>query len=433
MIYRLLRFFFRLYLRLFHLVEVRGAEHIPATGPVILCANHSSYLDSMLVAVCTERPVRFLIHHAFYRHPLLGFFVRSCGAVPITQGRSDKEAMRRAALLLEQGEVLGIFPEGGLTRTGLPVPGKPGAALLAATVGAPIVPITITGAFFAYPKGEKIPRPGTITVKVHPPLPVDPVRRREKGYLQEVTDAVMERVSRGLTPALRARQRKESRMNRPLPLSWYEYLPAAVALAVFLVGLLHGGDDTGLLLVTGLIALLLPPWLALARRRPQRGWLGFFRHFLPLLLLFPLYFCLVRLFPPAGPAGNTLHFRFVQGAVIAYLFALLAYSFLKNFAGFRRLSLGIQATSYLAFLPPLLLPFLPVGPVAPLLVTLMTFLLLHDILYRQPSLIASFLILAVLKVVAGLAQPVDPVAEGVALLIPAVVLAGLKVSGFPRR
>lgn len=441
MVYRLLSFFFRRYLHLLHLVEVSGAEHIPAKGPVILCANHSSYLDSMLVGICTRRPVRFLIHQAFYRHRLFGFFIRSCGAIPVTQGHSDREAMRRATALLARGEVLGIFPEGRLSRTGLPAPGKPGAALLAATVGAPIVPITIAGAFFVYPKGEKFPRPGKISIKVHPQLPVDPARRKEKRYLEGVTGAVMERIARSLPPTLRARRRKETLMKRPLPVAWYEYLPAGVAIAVLIASMLRGDHAPGRLFVTGLMAVGVPSWLAVMRRLSQRKWARYARYFLPLLLLFPLHHILVRLVLPGTTAVHPVgggevagfHYIFVQGAVIAYLFALLTYAFFRKFAGFRRLSLGIQATTYLTLLPFLFLPFLPVSAVPSTLVTLMTFLLFYDLLYRQPSLIASFIVLAVLKVVSRLGHQFDPVTEGMALLIPAVVLVAIKTTGFSRR
>ncbi len=208
-VYRLLRFFFGVYLRMFHLLRIKGTKRIPATGPVILCANHSSYFDSMLLALCTRRRVHFLIHQSFYHHPLLGWFVRKCGAIPVTQHGSDKEAMSRALAILKEGGVLGIFPEGRLTRTGQPNEGKPGAALLAAAGGAVVVPVTISGAFAVYPKGRKRPGAGTILVEVHPPVGTDRARRKDKAYLRGVTDHVMGRISRRL--AAHARKRRERR------------------------------------------------------------------------------------------------------------------------------------------------------------------------------------------------------------------------------
>jgi len=217
MIYLLLRIIFTPYLRLFHRVEVKGREHIPATGPAILCANHTSYLDSMLVGYCTLRPVRFLITQAFYNHNIMGFFIKGCGAIPVTQRGVDKEAFQMALEALRRGELLGIFPEGKLSRTGLPNEGKPGAALLAATTGAMIVPITISGAFFVFPKGKLLPRPGRITIKVHPPINVATEKRGSKQYLREITDKVMARIERTLHPALRAHRRRQNIIGRHRP------------------------------------------------------------------------------------------------------------------------------------------------------------------------------------------------------------------------
>lgn len=216
LVYRLLRFFFAVYLRMFHLLRIRGTERIPATGAVILCANHSSYFDSMLLALCTRRQVHFLIHHAFYHHPLLGRFVRACGAIPVTQRGSDKEAMANALAELRSGGVVGIFPEGRLTLTGTPNRGKSGAALLAAATGAAIVPVTIAGAFSVYPKGRKRPGPGTITVTVHPPITLEMRRRGDKDYLQKATDEMMGRIKRRLSAYGRHRSRQRKKYGKLL-------------------------------------------------------------------------------------------------------------------------------------------------------------------------------------------------------------------------
>lgn len=211
MIYLLLRIIFTLYLRIFHLAAFRGTEHIPASGPVILCANHSSYLDSMLMGLATRRRVTFMIIRSFYRHPLLGLFIRGCGAIPVSQNAADRESMRRALEVLERGGVIGIFPEGRLSTTGNTGEGRPGAALLAALSGAPIVPVTISGAFRAFPKGRITPRPARITVDVHPQLTVEPGRERDREYLRRVTDVLMGRIGRRLRTRGRLARRQRRR------------------------------------------------------------------------------------------------------------------------------------------------------------------------------------------------------------------------------
>jgi len=207
-VYRALRLFFGIYLRIAHRVVIRGAERIPATGPLVLFANHTSYLDSMLLALCTDRPVRFIIYRNFYDHPLFGPLVRNCGAIPVSQSGSDAEAFKASLAFLKQGEVIGIFPEGKLSLTGLPSPAQSGAALMAAAAGALLVPVSITGAFFVYPKGKWIPRPGTIRVTVHPPVPVDPGRKKDREYLRNVTDRVMMRIGKRVRGYYRVRGKK---------------------------------------------------------------------------------------------------------------------------------------------------------------------------------------------------------------------------------
>ncbi len=433
MIYYLLRSFFRFYFRLLHLVEFSGRELIPAQGPVILCANHASYFDSMLVALCTRRRVRFLIYHTFYDHPLFGYFVRSCGAIPVTERGLDKEGLAAALAALAKGEVLGIFPEGALSPTGLPTPARPGAALLAARSGAPLVPITIAGAFFVYPKGDKSPKPGTIQVKVHPPIAVDTGQAKDKGYLQRVSDELMARIGKALFPALRARRRKETLLQKPALIAWEEYLPAVASLVALLYALLRVSARLPELLALALIVTLYPLYLQLEWRLPQRWLTRFIRHFLPLALLFPLAYLFTHHHSSGAPAGqqptDLLLFPFTSTAALLYLYAVPFYTYLRDLRSFRRLSLGLQAVFYLAILA---LTFLPAA--APftsgfLLLSLMTFLLIHDVVYRQPSVIASFMALAVFKVVMQQRLGFIPTMEAAAIGIPALVVALIKLRG----
>jgi len=437
MIYYLLRSFFQLYFRLLHLVEFSGREQIPAHGPVILCANHASYFDSMLVALCTRRRVRFLIYHTFYDHPLFGFFVRSCGAIPVTQRGLDKEGLAAALAALQKGEVLGIFPEGSLSPTGLPTPARPGAALLAARSGAPLVPITIAGAFFVYPKGDKSPKPGTIQVKIHPPIAIDPGQAKDKGYLQQVSDELMARIGKTLFPALRARRRKEMLLQKPALLALEEYLPAVAALLALLYTLSRGSARLPELLPLALIVILYPLYLQLEGRLPQRWLTRFFRHFLPLALLFPLAYLFILHRGSATPAGHQqsdqLFFPFTSTAAVLYLYAVPFYTYLRDLRSFRRLSLGLQAVFYLAILALTFLPAAAHFTSGFLLLSLMTFLLVYDVVYRQPSVIASFMALAVFKVVMQLRLGFIPTMEVTAIGIPALVVSLLRLAGFPRR
>ena len=122
-----------------------GRDHIPASGPVILAANHKSFLDPWVVGVCLRRPVHFVAKRELFEKRWMGWLLNSLGAFPIRRGDSDGEAMETARLVLERGGALVIFPEGTRIRTeGLAEP-KRGVGRLALETGAPVVPIAIYG------------------------------------------------------------------------------------------------------------------------------------------------------------------------------------------------------------------------------------------------------------------------------------------------
>jgi 1-acyl-sn-glycerol-3-phosphate acyltransferase len=104
--------------------------------------------------------------------PVLGFLMRVFGAFPINVESIDAGAHRAAIRVLRSGGALVVFPEGGRARTGRLEPFKPGAFRLAVKYGAPIVPVTICGAYKVWPVGKVFPRPGKLTITYHPAIEV---------------------------------------------------------------------------------------------------------------------------------------------------------------------------------------------------------------------------------------------------------------------
>ncbi len=132
-------------LRLWFRVEVVGAHHLPK-GPVVLCANHRSYWDPPLVGWALPRPAHFLAKEELFRVPFLGRLIASLGALPVRRGAADLGGIRRAVEVLRAGGALVVFPEGMRNRSGRSLlAGHPGAAYLALTAGAPIVPVAVSG------------------------------------------------------------------------------------------------------------------------------------------------------------------------------------------------------------------------------------------------------------------------------------------------
>lgn len=120
-----------------------GASNVPATGPVILAANHTGYLDGALVLAMAPRPSHFLVLAKTFSG-VVGRLLRGSGQIPIEQGRGDRTALGAALEVLGRGGVIGIFPEGARGRGDLASAGK-GVAWLALQSGATVVPVACLG------------------------------------------------------------------------------------------------------------------------------------------------------------------------------------------------------------------------------------------------------------------------------------------------
>src|SRR2546425_6678489 len=131
-------------------LRVDGLEHLPASGPYLVAANHHNYLDGIVLGVAAPEPIAFLVMPRVWRAtPLHPVFHRHIGSIPINLERPDVGALRRALHLLQEGGVVGIFPEGPFSMRGRLEPGLPGVALLALRSGVPVVPAGIRGTYEA--------------------------------------------------------------------------------------------------------------------------------------------------------------------------------------------------------------------------------------------------------------------------------------------
>ncbi|MCW2968688.1 MAG: 1-acylglycerol-3-phosphate O-acyltransferase, partial [Solirubrobacteraceae bacterium] len=136
-----LQSFFHLYFRLSRI----GREHIPQEGPVILAANHRSFLDPFVIGCMVRRPCYFVAKKELFSNRFIAWFLNCLGAFPIDRGNADGDAMSTARAILERGDVVVIFPEGTRTRPGGLGRPKRGVGRLALETGAPVVPIAVIG------------------------------------------------------------------------------------------------------------------------------------------------------------------------------------------------------------------------------------------------------------------------------------------------
>ena len=130
-------------------VRLEGLERIPAEGPALLVCNHVSYMDALILMASVHRPIRFVMDYRIFRIPLLRFVFRIARAIPIAGAKEDPELLARAfdavAAALAAGELVCIFPEGGLTRDGAIAPFRPGVEKILARQPVPVVPLALRG------------------------------------------------------------------------------------------------------------------------------------------------------------------------------------------------------------------------------------------------------------------------------------------------
>jgi acyl-[acyl-carrier-protein]-phospholipid O-acyltransferase/long-chain-fatty-acid--[acyl-carrier-protein] ligase len=131
-------------LRLRYKLDVSGLENVPKDGAVILAANHTAYLDVILLPVLCRRYVRYLSWAEYEKMPVMHLIMRFCGTIPISSTKA-KDAMSAAVKRLRNGECIGIFPEGQITRNGNLGAFQGGCALIARRADVPVVPVFIDG------------------------------------------------------------------------------------------------------------------------------------------------------------------------------------------------------------------------------------------------------------------------------------------------
>lgn len=145
----LLRFLVWLIVSLLYRIRAEGLERVPERGAALIVCNHVSYVDALILMGMIRRPIRFVMDHRIFRIPILSFAFRTAGAIPIASAKEDPECLERAFSAvdraLEEGELVGIFPEGRLTPDGEIQPFRRGLERILARRPVPVVPAALTG------------------------------------------------------------------------------------------------------------------------------------------------------------------------------------------------------------------------------------------------------------------------------------------------
>jgi 1-acyl-sn-glycerol-3-phosphate acyltransferase len=157
--------------RLFFRLRVVHRERMINHGPVILAANHQSFLDPPFAGSVSDRGIYFLARRTLLDGPISGWILPKLNVIPVdSEGRKDRTALKALIRILRAGEGTLVFPEGQRSPDGKLQPAQPGVGLVIAKTLAPVVPMRIFGAFEAWPIHQKWPRPGRVTIVVGEPI-----------------------------------------------------------------------------------------------------------------------------------------------------------------------------------------------------------------------------------------------------------------------
>ncbi|MFD1018504.1 lysophospholipid acyltransferase family protein [Thalassobacillus hwangdonensis] len=167
-------------------IKVYGKENIPSNGPVIICSNHISNLDPPIVGITSSRDIYFMAKEELFRNKFLNKLLTGLHAFPVKRGMRDRNALRQGLKALDDGETLGLFPEGTRSKDGKVGKGLAGAGFFALRSEASVVPCAIIGPYKKFK-----------SLKVVYGKPIDlTAMREEKASAQVVTDLIMSEIEK---------------------------------------------------------------------------------------------------------------------------------------------------------------------------------------------------------------------------------------------
>lgn len=173
---------------------VEGSGNIPAGRPVVFACNHASQLDIPVLYRALPLQFRFIVKQELFRIPFFGLAMRMTGYIPVDRsgGREAVRSLQEAARRIAAGTSVVVFPEGTRSPDGSLGAFKPGGMVVAIKAGVPVIPVAILGSSRVLPKGRLRVHPGTITVRIGPPIesstPEGP--RRKEDLAREAREVV---------------------------------------------------------------------------------------------------------------------------------------------------------------------------------------------------------------------------------------------------
>jgi 1-acyl-sn-glycerol-3-phosphate acyltransferase len=172
-------------------VSVSGTENVPVDGPLVVAANHRSFLDPPMLGTWFPRTIHYMAKEELFKIPILGWFIAAVHAFPVSRNEADIGAIRRALRILKEGGVVGIFPEGTRNKAG-DAKAKGGAVLLAVTAHCPVVPVALLRTDLAMRRL----RGSHVEVRIGTPMTFQgSARKATKIEIEAWTEALTERIN----------------------------------------------------------------------------------------------------------------------------------------------------------------------------------------------------------------------------------------------
>ena len=206
---------FRLLYKFYFRWSVFNPERVPVTGPVILAANHESYIDPPLVGAGITRDINYLARESLFSYPVLGTVLRSWNSVPVDRDGGGATGLKAILDRLLAGGGIILFPEGTRTRDGKMQKARSGIGLTVIKSSALVIPVRVFGTYEAYGRHIKFPRPWPVAVKYGEPLRFEKLRAEAKTCSKPRLKQIYQEVADEIMAAIAKLQRWEDRATFP--------------------------------------------------------------------------------------------------------------------------------------------------------------------------------------------------------------------------
>jgi len=177
-------------------VDIQGLENIPESGAAVLLSNHTSFLDSIILGVFPKRHIWFMAKNSEFKGPLLTWALRQGRAFPVRRYTIDAQAVRNAIRIVQQGHILGIYPEGERTWDNTLLPFRQVTMRLVLALGKPIIPVGISGAYELMPRWESSIKQSPVKIRIGEPFLLEhiPIPRQTQEDISEAKRILHNRI-----------------------------------------------------------------------------------------------------------------------------------------------------------------------------------------------------------------------------------------------